>query len=383
MTSQYRSRAEELVASSFVVQGAELLLSPANDWDRLLFDPLEVTTEVIDDWEAQGLNAMLCPTFCMSTEPHSGVIRQLAAWNSVLHDHSDRLVRIASPADFDEAERSGRIGIIIGLHYGDHIREVDDVDFFYRLGQRNCTIVVRGQNSIGAAHHERTNAGLTQFGIAVVERMNQVGMAVDIAHANDQTSLDVLDVSTQPVYVSHANARALSAHEKNKPDEVLHKIARGGGVIAMQPAATLVAQTEPVYLGQFIDQFEYVAKLVGPEAIALGFEEPWRGWAQLAPVHSPVETVRFKAGEVDDQRLSSTPTMAQVHIDELLVRDRIIVLTAALLERGFSEEDVRGFLGANFRRAFSTIMEPGASLAPHVSAFRAGDTNVGNVAHAR
>lgn len=355
------------------------MLSPVGGGDRLLFDPFEVTDPVIDDWEEAGVDVLICPTFCMELDGFGGVVRQLAAWNSVLHDHSDRVMRIAAPGDFQEVRRAGKLGVLISIHYGGNFRTLDDIDYFHRLGQRSSTIVVRGQNAIGCSHHERYESGLSQFGVAAVERMNDVGIAIDIAHANERTSLDVIEASSKPVYVSHANARALCPHEKNKSDEVLANLAAAGGVIAMQPAATLVHPREPVTLAHFIDQIDYVVKLVGPEAVGIGFEEPHRGWSHLRGENSPVESVRFKPGEVPDEKLAKTPTMKQIHIPELLTRDRWFVLADALLEHGYDEGEVRGMLGGNIERLFTDTMRGAkASDEPYESSFRSTDTNIGS-----
>nr|WP_064569856.1 membrane dipeptidase [Gordonia sp. LAM0048] len=382
VSSRARSRAEDLVREAFLVQGAELPCSPNGDSDRFLFDPFEVNDTVIEDWRQAHLDVVVCPTFCMDLDPYNGVIRQLAAWNSVLHDHRDQLVRISTGADFDSARASGRIGVLISLHFGDHFRTLDDIDYFHRLGQRSSTIVVRGHNAIGSAHHERYEAGLTNFGCAAVQRMNSVGVAVDIAHANERTSLDVLDISTRPTYVSHACAYALSPHEKNKSDEVLRKLGAGGGLIALQPASQLVRPQEPVHVNHFVDQIEYVARVAGPETVGLGFEEPYQGWGHFQGENRPVQSVTFTRGEISEEKLAETPRPKnQHHIPELMTRDRYTVLATALIERGFAEDEIRGFLGENTKRVFSVIMAGDGAPRSYESPLRAIHTNIGHVAH--
>lgn len=381
ISSSTRERAEELVSEAHLVQGSELQLSPVGAGDRFLFDPFEINQQVIDDWRLAHLDTVVMPLFCMSLEPYGGAVRQMAAMNSALHTFHDQLMRISTPGDFDLARASGKIGVVISFHFADCFRELDDVDFFHRLGLRNATIVIRGSNFIGTPHHERYQSGLTQFGQALVERMNQVGVAVDISHANEQTGLDVLEAATKPVFVSHANAFALSPHEKNKSDEIIRKIAAGGGVLAVQPASQLVYPTEPVHLGHFVDLVEHVARVGGPETVAMGFEEPYQGFDQLQKDNAPVESVKFKAGEIDAARLASTPTPEkQRHIPELMTRDRYTVVTAALLDRGFSEEDIRGFLGENIKRTFARIMPGDGEHRPYESWMRAKHTNVGHIA---
>lgn len=379
-STKSRARAEDLVNEANVIQASELMLSPVGGGDRFLFDPFEVDQSVIDDWREAGLTTVVVPTFCMELDPFAGAIRQIAAWNAVVHKFHDQLVMITKGSDFDLAHESGKIGVMVSFHFADCFRKIEDVDFFHRLGLRNATIVVRGSNFIGTPHHERYESGLTLFGVALVERMNQIGIGVDIAHANNQTCLDVLEVATKPVVVSHANAYALSPHDKNKTDSVLKKMGENRGLMAIQPASQLVYPEEPVVLSHFLDLIEHVAEVAGPGIVAMGFEEPYQGLGHLQKDNAPVESVRFRKGEIDQEKLEKTPMpKTQRHITELMTRDRYYVLAEGMIERGFSDEDILGFFGLNARRAFAEIMAGDGQERSYESEMRAKDTNVGHV----
>jgi membrane dipeptidase len=110
---------------------------------------------------------------------------------------------VAAAADFERAKTLGAIGIMIGQQNSEHFRTVGDVDRFYSLGQRVSQLTYRG-NRIGGGSSDPTDRGLSEYGAAIVERMNQVGMAVDISHCGDRTSLDAIEASRRPVLVTES-----------------------------------------------------------------------------------------------------------------------------------------------------------------------------------
>src|SRR5205814_5335046 len=107
--------------------------------------------------------------------------------------------------------------------------EIDRVDVLYGLGIRCMGITYSEANALGSGLKERTDGGLSDLGRAVVIRMNKLGMAIDVAHCGDQTSLDVIAASAQPIFITHAGARALWNTPRMKPDAVIKACAERGG----------------------------------------------------------------------------------------------------------------------------------------------------------
>ena len=142
-----------------------------------------------------------------------GDIRQLtlgdfSRWNDFLAAHPADFLRIDSPDDFDRAKAKNKIGILLGSQNSEHFRTEDDVDRFYRMGQRVSQLTYH-RNRLGGGSTDAHDEGLTDFGSRVVTRMNAVGMAIDISHCGDRTTLEIIDASAKPVLATHANCRAL------------------------------------------------------------------------------------------------------------------------------------------------------------------------------
>jgi membrane dipeptidase len=133
-------------------------------------------------------------------------MRFVSGWNAFLAGQNQNFMRIDSPADFDRLKSSGKVAVLIGVQNSEHFRTPADVDLFYGLGQRVSQLAYNARNVIGDGSTERTNGGLSDFGVSIVERMNTVGMAVDVSHSDDQTTLDACSVSKKPVLFTHSGA---------------------------------------------------------------------------------------------------------------------------------------------------------------------------------
>ena len=126
-------------------------------------------------------------------------LADITGWNLFIARHPDDFLRIDSVSDIARAKAKGQIGIVIGQQNSVHFRTVDDVDHFYAMGQRVSQLTY-DDNQIGGGSTDPKNLGLTPYGLQVVERMNRLGMAIDISHCSDRTALDAIDAS------SHAGA---------------------------------------------------------------------------------------------------------------------------------------------------------------------------------
>src|SRR3989441_1170536 len=203
-------------------------------------------------------------------------------WDDVVYDlgmrlsdiaHSTIVVRAGSLEDIRAAKASGRIALVPCLETATPIEnELDRLDILYGLGVRSVGIAYSEANALGSGLREERDAGLTEFGRLAVRRMNRLGIAIDLSHAGDQTSMDTIAYSEHPVFITHAGARALWNNKRMKPDQVLQACAQRGGVIGISAAAhTTLTERHPLHsIESVMEHFEYVANLVGIEHVAFG-----------------------------------------------------------------------------------------------------------------
>jgi membrane dipeptidase len=179
--------------------------------------------------------------------------------------------------------------------------------------------------------------------------MNKLGLAIDVSHSSDRTSLDTCRASRAPVLLTHAGARAIWNTSRMKPDEVLRAIADTGGVIGMSAAPhTTLSQAHPLHtLESVMDHFRYCIDLVGIEHVAFGPDTLYGDHVQLHTVFANLLSLGSMAG----------PTYERVaYVDGLEnPTENFTNITRWLVREGFSDDDIRAVLGGNIMRALAEI----------------------------
>jgi membrane dipeptidase len=278
----------------------------------------------------------------------TSMLQWAAQWNGFLAHHSSWFLRITTPAHLKEVNRSGKIGFLLGLQNSDHFRTVDDVDLFFGLGQRVSQLTYNSQNRIGTGCMDRRDGGLSDYGIDVVKRMNEVGMAVDLAHCGDQTTLDGIEATVKPPLITHTNVRALNpGYPRDKTDEIFKKMAAKGGVAGMTAVRSFVRDSEPTTIEHLLDHYDYLVKLIGVEHVGIGSDTDIRGGYDAQAKDDWEKTGGRYRGKYRFRH--------KIDMDEMTQTKRTHLLTEGFIRRGYSDADIALILGGNFQRALSEI----------------------------
>jgi membrane dipeptidase len=285
-------------------------------------------------------------------EAYSNVLGFVASFNAIIANRPDVFVRIDSADDLAAVHDSGRTGILIGVQDSSHFRIPQDVRDFHGLGQRVSQLTYNARNMIGNGSTERVDGGISDFGVAIVEEMNAVGMAVDVSHSGDQTTLDACEVSGAPVLYTHSNARALNpGHPRCKTDEAILRMAETGGVMGITGVRNFVTPEEPTTVEHYIDHFDHVRDLVGVEHLGIGSDIDLNGYDDMPTEEYEALKANYKG---------SYAFRDKIDIDEIAHPKRIFDVTEGLIRRGYTDDHIRGILGGNFQRVLGEIWEGGA-----------------------
>jgi membrane dipeptidase len=281
-------------------------------------------------------------------------------WDDILYDlgmrlcdiaHQDLVVLALTTEDIRRAKANGQIAFVASLEAATMIEnEVDRLDILYGFGIRSSGIAYSEANSLGSGLREAGDGGLTDLGRQAVRRMNQLGIAIDISHSGDQTSLDTIEVSEKPIFITHVGARALWNTKRMKPDHVLKACAEKGGVIGIEaaPHTTLTEKHKRHSLESVMEHFEYVANLCGIDHVGFGPDTLYGDHVGLHNHFAKQLSIKHLHAQTDFPRVEyvagiENPTEAFPNIVRWLVK------------RGYSDPDIAKVIGGNAMRVLDKV----------------------------
>lgn len=267
------------------------------------------------------------------------VVRHVANLRRTFAARDDCLL-VDKASDIERARQEGRLGIVFHFQGTNPIESnLDMVSLYYSLGVRHMLLAYNQRNPVGDGCHEPSNVGLSAFGKALIKEMNRVGMMIDCSHTGERTTLEAMEASAKPVIFSHSVAKALWDHERNITDEQIRKCAATGGVIGVNGVGMFLADNEATteHMARHID---HIARLVGPEHIGIGLD-------------MSVDQEKLAARYREDP--SRWPRGYPPPPWEIVQCDALPELVGKLMERGYSDADVRGILGENFLRVARSV----------------------------
>lgn len=250
--------------------------------------------------------------------------------NDIVGRYPNDFVFATTADEIEKAHKQGKIAALIGIEGGHAIDDsLDKLREFYGRGVRYMTLTHTNTNhwadssgdlnDASIAHHN----GLTDFGKDVIREMNRLGMMVDISHVADRTFADALAVSSAPLIASHSGCRSLANVPRNMTDRMIVDLAKKGGVVQVNFYCNFLTTEKPPHatLADVVAHIDHIRQIAGINAIGIGSD--FDG-IDCAPVG------------LED--VSKFPN-----------------LTRALLEKGYSAEDIRKIYGGNLLRVMRAV----------------------------
>jgi membrane dipeptidase len=305
------------------------------------------------DWWREGGATAIAPTITgVEGNARSG-FAAIGRWQRYVRERDDTLI-VYRAGDIERAKREGKLGLVLHCQ-GTAIMEdeIDLLDAYQAAGLRVVQLCYNRRNLIGDGASERSDGGLSYFGLKVIERLNALRLVIDCAHTGERTSLEAVERSSAPVVISHANAFALHDNGRNVSDDLIKAIAGSGGLVGtvgFPPFLTWDGQPE---LDRFIDDIAYKADLVGMDHVGLGIDY-YEGQHGVEP--DDVAMTRYEHRLATGQwRPEEYPPPPYRFPKGIETPRTLPALTGRLLERGFGEDDVRKVLGLNWMRVYEAV----------------------------
>ncbi len=325
-------------------------------------------------WKKGGLDVQVFSVYCDGDlkNAYAYANREMDSLDAVVARNPDKIVKVANYAEMMKAVKQHKIAAMFGVEGGHMIEnDLSKLETLYKRGARYLTLThniapawatsaadeASPNPSKGGGLNSEGKKGLTKFGVQVVQRMNQLGMMIDVSHLGEQSFWDVIKLTTKPIIASHSSVYSLVPHRRNLKDDQIKAIAKNGGVIQINFNPGFIdssfgaketaffkkhkdesdsltkagmaewymmdwlykkyaTEAEPMRppLSMVINHIDYIVKLVGVDYVGLG---------------SDFDGINLTPQQLDD--VSTYP-----------------LITKALVEKGYSRKDIVKILGGNF-----------------------------------
>lgn len=243
--------------------------------------------------------------------------------NQLLERYSDKIVLAKNIDELKQIYESGNLAVILSIEGGHAIQgEIAALRIFYQLGVRCMTLTWNNHNELAdSSLNSRDDGGLTELGKAVVGEMNRLGMLIDLSHSSEKTFWDTIECSETPIIASHSNAKSLCNHRRNLTDKMIEALAEHDGFIGINFFPDFLDASGQASLDDVLDHIDHIVKIGRVDCVGLGS---------------------------DFDGISRVP----VGLEDC---SKMPHITKGLIERGYSENEIRKILGGNFLRVFEEV----------------------------
>jgi membrane dipeptidase len=281
------------------------------------------------------------------------LLKRLARFTYLTDMLRDTLLRAAAPDDIAAAKAAGRHclyltgnGVPLPQLWNTVEEELGSIRLFYQLGIRMMHVTYNRRNMLGDGCAETANGGLSDFGRAAIAEMNRVGVIVDVAHSGWRTSLEAAQVSTWPIVASHTVSHALNPHIRSKPDDVMRAICDKEGLVGICCIPSFLAGTGDI--AALLDHIDAMAKKFGAQHVAIGTDvshtSQYTAEQNAKVPRQRKRRTRFAALWPEGALGGTWPRQ------ESLAWTNWPLFTVGLLQRGYTDEEIRQILGGNMLR---------------------------------
>src|SRR5215467_6822790 len=288
-------------------------------------------------WSIGGLNADFAET-----------VKEIAYIHQMIEVHPAYFTQVRVPDDMYRAKREHKMGIIFSFESVDMLEgKLERFELFRNLGVRVMQLSYNRRSPFAAGVMEPNGGGLTALGHDAVRKMNGLGIAVDLSHANAQTTADAIAASRKPAIMSHTGCAAVHSHLRNKTDEQLRALAGKGGVVGIYDLMYLTASPRQPTVEDYMAHMEHALTVVGEDHVGVGSDGPINPFDTSAK--SPADYEKYEQ-ERQKSGLAAPEEDRPPDVVGLNAPRKVEIIADQLLRRGYRSRVTEKIIGANFVR---------------------------------
>jgi membrane dipeptidase len=316
-----------------------------------------------------GVDIQIFSIFCGGEQlnPYAWAHREIDTVKAWVERNPDKMMWVRKSSELKKALKQEKLGTMLGVEGGHMIEnDLQKLDTLFRRGVRYMTLTWNNSTTWASSALDETTRpqslkqlGLSEFGKSVVHRMNELGMLVDVSHVGEKTFWDVIEQTQKPIIASHSSAYAICPHRRNLKDDQLRAMARNGGVVHVNFYAGFIDSTYESRVGDFHKREKARTETLvksgfkpdeAREKVSKEMEEVQKALRPgISVLLDHIDHIVKVAG-IDHVGLGSDFDGIEAPPLDLDGVEDLPNITAGLLQRGYSEKDIRKILGENFIR---------------------------------
>lgn len=313
---------------------------------------LEYSMKLISDVIDSGMTAVMItigtPTF-HGQAAYDEAIHELAAYEQHIDTHRDYFIKATKIADIDSALKSKKLALLYLFQNTTVLgRDLTRLDLFYNFGVRSIQLTYNSQNLVGSGCLERVDAGISDYGIKLIEAMNEKGIIIDLSHAGMRTMADGIKYSRSPVVISHSGCKSVYDLPRSVTDENIKALADKGGVMGIFQINPNLGPKQRNTLEDFLDHIDYTVKIAGIESVGIGSD---REHKTIPDTEEEKKRLEEEMALVSDKKIHWP-----FFVSELNHGRRMETIHAGLKKRGYSSREIDKILGGNFYRVYKEVI---------------------------
>ena len=321
----------------------------------------QARNQYLDLWARSGVTAasVTCAGPGDINLAFDKAVKAIADTRAIVDALENNFVALLNAHDIEQAHNESKHGFIIDFQdtipFGS---DLNRIEFFYNLGLRVVQLTYNLRNLVGDGCFEINASGLSHFGRQVVQRINELGMVVDVSHSSEKVGWDALGISSKPIAVTHSFSSKLCQHDRGKSDQLAKAIANKGGYFGILIVPGFLQNKGSVTtLDDVADHIEHIVNVIGIDHVGIGSDLTGNiiQFPQNAPRTKQNETRNLGQFDWTGFRPEHRVTLDYKMVGYNNLGDWPNI-TIKLAERGFTEKELRKILGLNFLRYFREVV---------------------------